>query len=72
MDYVVLENGIEYLIANEINHGNNCYVYLMNENNSKDFCIRKKILENNHEFLIGLDDENEFEKALNLFLKKIV
>ncbi len=57
---VTLENGKKCIVIHEINIEGIKFVYLVNENDLKDFTIRKEI---NNE-LIGLKDEAEFEKAL--------
>lgn len=69
---VVLENGLEYLIIDEIldNNNNNNYVYLTNVNDEEDFCIRKYIIENDNEIYVGLDNDDEFDQALQLYAKK--
>lgn len=67
---VILDSGVEYIIVDEIEIENKKYVYLANENDEKDFCIRKSIIENNEEFFVGLDSKEEFEKALIIFTKK--
>lgn len=68
---VVLENGLEYLIIDEIlDNNNNNYVYLTNVNDEEDFCIRKYIIENDNEIYVGLDNDDEFDQALQLYAKK--
>lgn len=67
---VVLENGLEYLIIDEIQDNNNNYVYLTNVNDEEDFCIRKYIIENDNEIYVGLDNDAEFDQALQLYAKK--
>lgn len=69
INVITLEDGIEYAIIDEIEHDNKKYVYLTNVNNYEDFCIRKVILENTQQFLVGLDDDKEFDLALTLFAK---
>lgn len=66
---IKLEDGIEYAILEEIVYGDKKYVYLTNINDYEDFCIRKVIKEDNSEFLVGLDDDSEFDLALMLFAK---
>lgn len=66
---VTLEDGIEYAVIDEIKHENNRYIYLTNINDYEDFCIRKIIVEDNEQFIIGLDDDKEFDLALMLFAK---
>lgn len=64
-----LENGT-YAIIDEISIDNTKYVYLAKEDNTLDFCIRKVILENNEEYLVKLDNDQEFEKAAKIFVDK--
>lgn len=66
---VTLEDGIEYAVIDEIEHNDKRYIYLVNINDYKDFCIRKIIIENNEQFIVGLDDDKEFDLALMLFTK---
>ena len=68
---IILEDNIRYLIIKEIENDGNKYIYLTNENDPEDFCIRKTIIKNNDEFLIGLSSKDEFDKALLLFSKEI-
>ena len=63
---IILENGLEYIITDKIDN----YLYLNNINDYEDFCVRKEIIEDNEEYIIGLDNEEELEKALKLFEKK--
>lgn len=67
---VVLENGVEYTQIDELIYDNISYVLLSNIKNIKDSCIRKIIIENNDEYLCRLEDHNEYEKILNLFVEK--
>lgn len=64
-----LENGT-YAIIDEINIDNIKYIYLSNENNQLDFCIRKIELDNNEEYLVKLDNNQEFDKAAKAFMNK--
>lgn len=67
---ITLEDGLIYAVVDEIKINNITYVYLSNINNSEDFCIRKIIIENNKEYLQGLNNKEEFEKALLTFSQK--
>lgn len=67
---VILDNGIEYIIVDEVNYNDNKYIYLTNINDEEDFCIRKSIIVNNEEMYIGLDNDDEFNLALELYSKK--
>lgn len=64
-----LENGT-YAVVDEIVIDNTKYVYLSNENDPLDFCIRKITNENGEEYLIKLDNEEEFAKASKVFVDK--
>ena len=63
---IVLEDGIKYIITDTINN----YLYLNNINDFEDFCIRKRIIIDGESYISGLDNEEEFDKALELFEKK--
>jgi hypothetical protein len=67
---IKLEDGIEYMVLDEIDLDNNTYVYLTNVDDEEDFCIRKVDNTKNDSMLVGLDTDNEFDKALLLFSKK--
>ena len=69
INVITLEDGIEYAIIEEIIHNDKKYVFLTNVNDYEDFCIRKVIVDENEEFLVGLDDDAEFDLALMLFAK---
>lgn len=64
---VTLENGIEYTEIYRINCDGNTYVFLSNLDNPEDFCIRKLVVNNQKEQIIGLDNRNEFDRVLALF-----
>lgn len=68
-DVINLEDGIEYAIIEEIESNGNTYIYLSNVEDSEDFCIRKKIVENGQITIVGLNDDSEFDLALMLFAK---
>ena len=65
-DIIKLEDGINYIITETIRFGDNEYLYLTNENDVNDFCIRKIV----NDEIIGLEDENEYNKALLLINEK--
>ena len=68
--FITLENNIEYSIIDTMIINNITYYYLTNPTDVEDFCIRKIIIENNEELVVGLDDEKEFDIALTEFAKK--
>ncbi len=56
----------EYIIIDEIEKDGNKYVFLSKEDDEKDLAIRKV----QGDYLVGLDDEEEFDKAMILFADK--
>ena len=64
-----LEDG-SYIISDEIILNNTKYIYLTKENDMMDFCIRKIVMENGEEFIDVLDTEEEFDRAMQVFLQK--
>lgn len=64
---VTLEDGLHYVVIDNIVFENKNYIYLTNVNNESDFCIRKLVDRNQ---LIGLRDSHEFDLALTLFNQK--
>lgn len=67
LEYITLENGIDYFVIDEIMENNITYLYLTNENDEKKFCIRKMGQDNE---VLRLNSKEEFEKALLYFTKK--
>jgi len=67
---VILENGIEYTEVDDLIYNNIRYVLLSNVKNVKDSCIRKISIKEDEEFLSGLDNEEEFDLILDLFMQK--
>lgn len=70
IEFITLEDGIEYVIMDEIDNSGTVYVYLTNADDEKDFCIRKLDKSGEKEMLVGLDSDSEFDKALLLYTKK--
>ena len=64
-----LENGT-FVITDEILINGIKYVYLTNENDVMDFCIRKVKIEKNEEYLVKLESDQEFDIAIQEFLNK--
>ncbi len=66
VEVVTLEDNKDYIIL--ARHEN--YLLLVNENDEEDICVRKE----EGDFLIGLESEEEVDKALKIFhdiLKKV-
>ena len=71
IDCVVLEDGVQYAIIDEINTPIATYFYLANVNDGKDICIRKLSNEDGKEYLVGLDGEEEYKNALRIYYEKV-
>ncbi len=67
--YTLEIDGKQYLIIDQIKDKDNEFVYFSNEEDPKDFCIRKLASDDN-DTLVGLDSDEEFDYALGLFLDK--
>lgn len=63
-------NNKKYLVMDVIVDGTTKYVYFVNENDDTDFFVRKEIVDNEDKFLIGLDSDQEYTKAMQLFTEK--
>jgi len=70
VEVITLENGLDFMVLDEIASGTVTYVYLANVDDERDTCVRKVTKENGKEMLNGLDSKEELEKALLLFAKK--
>lgn len=60
----------KYLVVDTIEANNAKYVYFVDDDDDTDFFVRKEVTENEEKFLIGLDDDQEYDKAMNLFIEK--
>ena len=69
-DVITLEDGIDYVIVDEIVNEGTKYLYLVNKNDEKDFCVRKLIIEDGEEYVSGLDSTEEFNKTISIFANK--
>ena len=70
IEVVTLENGLDYMVIDEIPNGSVTYVYLANVDDEKDTCIRKVTKVDGEDIINGLDSSEEFDKALLIFAKK--
>ena len=61
---------IDFIIVDEIIINNIKYVFLVSEKESSDLRIKKVNIINSEEYLVNLNDEEEFKKALEEFNKK--
>lgn len=68
VEIIDIENK-KYMVLNEITDNGETYFYLTNIKNPKDFLIQK-VDKNDKDYLVNLDNEEEFNKALDLFNNK--
>ena len=69
VEIIDIENK-KYMVLNEIVDNGDTYLYLTNIKNPKDFIIQK-VDKNDESYLVNLDNDEEFNRALNLFKNKI-
>lgn len=67
VNIIKLEDGIDYVIVDAIQTEENKYLFLANKLDETDVCIRKIIKKDTKEYLIKLDNDDEFEDILTLF-----
>lgn len=67
--YITID-GIDFIIVDEIIINNIKYVFLVSEKESSDLRIKKVNIINGEEYLVNLNDKEEFKKALEEFNKK--
>ena len=70
VNVITLENGCEYLIIDTIELNNKKYLFLSNEKDENDMCVRKVIIKEEKEFLVKLDNNEELENVLEEFSLK--
>lgn len=69
VEIITLEDGKDYIVTAELTINNIKYIYLTNEEDVADFCIRKINNINKSEYLVGLNNEEEVTMALKEFAK---
>ena len=68
--YSINIKGINYIILDKIELNNTKYIYLVNENDEKDFFINKIVTKDNKEYITGLDSEEEAKNAMLAYVEK--
>ena len=63
-------NGSFYYIANKLFFNNYEYLFLINEQDKNDIIVRKKYIENSEEYIVGLDNEIEFEMIMKEYFER--
>lgn len=64
INVITLEDGKDYMIIETIVNGNDKYLFLANENDRTDMCVRKVINKDGKEYITKLDSENEFNEVM--------
>ena len=67
---VTLEDGIEYTEINRLVIDDKTYVLLSNLEKPDDFCVRRIANKDDGEYIVGLDSRKEFDKVMEIFMKK--
>ncbi len=67
---IKLGDNIEYSEIDRVNYNHNTYVILSDLDNPNDFCVKKLINENNYEYIIELNNKEEFNNVLKIFIDK--
>ena len=67
---IKLGGNIEYTEIDRVNYNHNTYVILSDLDNPNDFCVKKLINENNYEYIIELNNKEEFNNVLKIFIDK--
>ena len=67
---IKLGDNIEYTEIDRVNYNHNTYVILSDLDNPNDFCVKKLINENNYEYIIELNNKEEFNNVLEIFIDK--
>ncbi len=70
VELVTLDDGKNYLVTAELVINNIKYIYLTNEDDVADFCIRKINNINGEEYLVGLESKDEVIMVLKEFSTK--
>lgn len=66
MTSVIELEGKDFFLVSEIEN----YVYYAEEANPKNFIILKEIIDGEEEYIVSLDDDLEYDKALALFYER--
>ena len=67
---IKLGDNIEYTEIDRVNYNHNTYVILSDLDNPNDFCVKTLINENNYEYIIELNNKEEFNNVLKIFIDK--
>ena len=69
---IILDDGIKYMIVEEMVINKTLYTLFANIDNENDICFRKTVKKDGKEYYVGLDDEKELERVIVHFTKNIL
>ncbi len=69
---IILDDGIKYMIVEEMVINKTLYTLFANIDNENDICFRKTVKKDGKEYYVGLDDEKELERVIMHFTKNIL
>ena len=71
VNVIRLEDNVDYMIVSAITEKNNKYFLLAKEDSPKEILLRKVIVEDGNEYLVKLDNDDEFDEVMTLFSDKL-
>ena len=63
---VISFEGKDYFLVSIIEK----YMYYAEESNPENFMVLKEIIDDGEGYIVSLDDDNEYEKALSMYYEK--
>ena len=63
-------NGMEYFLVDSISNNGKMYYYFSNEKDPNDIYVLTDSVDNGEEYLVSVDNGDEFDDALILFFEK--
>lgn len=70
IDIVTLEDGFEYEVIDAFSNKDNDYLVLQKRDDERALCLRKVLKENDEEYMVKLDNDNEFAEIMEIFYKR--
>ena len=70
VNVITLEDNLNYIITDTLENNNGKYLLLANEKDNEDIKFRKVIEKEGKEFLVKLDNDEEFDEVMFTFLNK--
>ena len=68
---VILDDGLEYLVAETLEIDGILYTLFSQLENDMNYCFRKTTIKDGEKYYTGLDDRDEFNKVLYAFNNKL-